>query len=217
MGRMKTKASRRTIVILLFASFFLLFNSTAFATEDDHANSPEAIEEGAHGEGHGADRTADLMDLLGRFMNFTILVIVLVVVVKKFKVKDMLTARIDEIRQRLDDLKTEKEETESKYREAEKKVREFEGEKQDIIEEYKKEGEAEKEKIIAEAQQRSAQILKQAELTIQQEMQSAKKKLREGVVELAAQRAGEIMAKEMTDKDQDRLVNEFIKKVGDLH
>ncbi len=217
MGRMKTTASRWTIVILLFASFFLLFNGMAFATGDDYANSPEAIEEGANGEGHGADRTADLMDLLGRFMNFTILVIVLVVVVKKFRVKDMLTARIDEIRQRLDDLRTEKEETESKYQEAERKLREFEGEKQDIIEQFKKEGEAEREKIIAEARQRSEQILKQAELTIQQEMQSAKKKLREGVVELAAQRAGEIMAKEMTDKDQDRLVNEFIKKVGDLH
>ena len=106
------------------------------------------------------------MDLLSRFVNFTVLVIVLVVVVKKFRVKDMLTVRVDEIRQRLDDLKKEKKETESKYQEAERKLREFEGEKQDIIEQFKKEGEAEREKIIAEAQQRSAQILKQAELTI---------------------------------------------------
>ena len=217
MVRTKTKGSRRTIALLLFASFFLLINGLAFATEDDHANSPKVVEEGAHGEGHGGDRTADLMDLLGRFVNFTVLVVVLVVVVKKFRVKNMLTARIDEIRQRLDDLKKEKEETESKYQEAERKLREFEAEKQDIIEQFKKEGKAEREKIITEAQKRSAQILKQAELTIQQEMQSAKKRLREGVVELAAQRAGEIMAKEMTDKDQDRLVNEFIKKVGDLH
>lgn len=217
MGRTKTKGSEWTIAILLLASVFLFFNGMAFASGDDHASSPEAVGEGVHGEAHGADRSADLMDLLSRFVNFTVLVIVLVVVVKKFRVKDMLTARIDEIRQRLDDLKREKEETESKYQEAERKLREFEGEKKDIIEQFKKEGEAESEKIVAEAQQRSAQILKQAELTIQQEMQSAKKKLREGVVELAAQRAGEIMAKEMTDKDQDRLVNEFIKKVGDLH
>jgi len=217
MGRTKMKSSRWNIAILLFVLFFLLFSGMASATGDDHANSPEAVEEGAYGEGHGADRTADLMDLLSRFVNFTVLMIVLVVVVKKFRVKDMLTARIDEIRQRLDDLKKEKEETESRYQEAERKLREFEGEKQDILEQYRKEGESERDKIIAEAQKRSAQILKQAELTIQQEMQSAKKRLREGVVELAAQRAGEIMAKEMTEKDQDRLVNEFIKKVGDLH
>lgn len=217
MRRRKAKASRRTSVILLIASFFLFFSSMAFATEDDHTESPEVVEEGAHGEGDGVDRSADLMDLLGRFINFTVLVIVLVVVFKKFGIKEMLTTRIDEIKQRLDDLKREKEETENKYLESERKLREFEGEKQDIIEQFKKEGEAERERIIAEARQRSAQILKQAELTIQQEMQSAKKRLREGVVELAAQRAGEIMGKEMTDKDQDRLVNDFIKKVGDLH
>jgi len=217
MGPMKMKASRWTITILLFVSLFFLFNGMAFASGDDHANSHEAIEEETHGEGHGGDSTADLMELLSRFVNFTVLVIVLVVVVKKFRVKNMLTSRIDEIKKRLDDLKREKEETESKYQEAERKLSKFEGEKQDIIEQFRKEGEVEREKIIAEAQQRSEQILKQAELTIQQEMESAKKKLREGVVELAAQRAGEIMAKEMTDKDQDRLVNEFIKKVGDLH
>jgi F-type H+-transporting ATPase subunit b len=214
---MKVKAWMCTIVILLFTSGFLLFNDTAFATGDDHGSSPETIEEGTHGEEHGVDRTADLKDLLGRFLNFIVLVFILVLVVKKFRVKDMLTARIDEIRQKLDDLKTEKEETETKYQEALRKLEEFEGEKQDIIEQFKKDGEAEREKIIAEAQQRSTQILKQAELTIQQEIQTAKKKLREGVVELAAQRAGEIMTEEMTDKDQDRLVSEFIKNVGDLH
>ncbi len=217
MGRMKLKAWMCTIVILLFTSGFLLFNDTAFATGDGHGSSPETIEEGTHGEEHGADRAADLKDLLGRFLNFIVLVFILVLVVKKFRVKDMLTARIDEIRQKLDDLKTEKEETETKYQEALRKLEEFEGEKQDIIEQFKKDGEAEREKIIAEAQQRSTQILKQAELTIQQEIQTAKKKLREGVVELAAQRAGEIMTKEMTDKDQDRLVSEFIKNVRDLH
>ena len=217
MGQTKMKGLRWTIAILLFTSFFLLFNGMAFASGDDHANSLEAVDQGAHGEGHGEDHTADLMNLLSRFVNFIVMMIVLVVVVKKFRVKDMLTTRIDEIKKRLDDLKREKEETENKYQEAERKLREFESEKQDIIEQFKKEGEAERERIIAEAQQRSAQILKQAELTIQQEMESAKKKLREGVVELAAQRAGEIMAKEMTDKDQDRLVNDFIKKVGGLH
>ena len=217
MGRMKTKAPRWTVVILLFASLFLLFDGMALAAVDDHESSPEAVEEGAHGEGHGTDRSGDYLDLFGRFLNFTVLVIVLFVVVKKFGVKDALTARIDEIRQRLEDLKKEKEETESKYREAERKLRDFERERQDIVEQFKKEGEAEKERIIAEAEQRSAQILKQAELTIQQEMQSAKNRLRQGVVELAAQRAGEIMAREMTDKDQDRLVNEFIERVGKIH
>ena len=217
MGRRKTRTSRRIVAILLLTSFFFIFNGAAMASTDVHASGPEAAEEGGHGEEHGGDRSKDLLDLLGRFLNFTVLVIVLVVVFKKFGVKETLTARIGEIRQRLEDLQKEKAETESKYREAERKLRDFETERQDIIEQFKKEGEAEKERIIAEAQERSEQILKQAEWTIEQEMQSAKNRLRQGVVDLAAQRAGEIMAKEMTDRDQDRLVNEFIERVGKIH
>ncbi len=217
MGRTKTRTSRWIVVILLLTSFFFFYNSVAMASTDVYASNPEAAEEGGHGEDHGGDRSRDLLDLLKRFLSFTVMVIVLVVVFKKFGVKEMLTARIGEIRQRLEDLEKEKAETESRYREAERKLRDFESERQDIIEQFKKEGEAEKERIIAEAQQRSEQILKQAELTIEQEMQSAKNRLRQGVVDLAAQRAGEIMAKEMTDKDQDRLVNEFIERVGKTH
>ena len=54
-------------------------------------------------------------------------------------------------------------------------------------------------------------------MSIQYEMQTAKEKLKQDVVALAAQRAEEIIAREMTDKDQDRLVNEFIEKLGKTH
>ena len=57
----------------------------------------------------------------------------------------------------------------------------------------------------------------QAELTIQQEMQSAKERLRREVMDLAAEKAQETIANEMTDEDQDRLVSEFIERVGKIH
>ena len=60
-------------------------------------------------------------------------------------------------------------------------------------------------------------MVEQAQLTIQQEMQSAKDRLKRDVMELAATRAQEIIAKEMTDDDQDRLVSEFIERVGKIH
>jgi F-type H+-transporting ATPase subunit b len=217
MGRTKTRTSRWIVVILLLSSFSFFYNSVAMPSTDVHASSPEAAEEGGDGEDHDGDRSRDFLDLLKRFLSFTVMVIILAVLFKKFGVKEMLTTRIREIRQRLEDLEEEKSEMQSKYREAERKLRDFESERQDIIEQFKKEGKAEKERIIAEAQQRSEQILKQAELMIEREMQSAKNRLRQGVIDLAAQRAGEIMAKELTDKDQDRLVNEFIERVGKNH
>jgi F-type H+-transporting ATPase subunit b len=41
--------------------------------------------------------------------------------------------------------------------------------------------------------------------------------LKREVVEMAAQRAEEVIAREIKDSDQDHLVNEFIKSVEKLH
>ncbi|GAG38310.1 unnamed protein product, partial [marine sediment metagenome] len=61
------------------------------------------------------------------------------------------------------------------------------------------------------------QIIEQAELTIQREIQSARDRLKQEVVDLAAQKAQEIIAKKLTEEDQDRLVNEFIERVDKIH
>ena len=99
----------------------------------------------------------------------------------------------------------------------EKKLKAFEIERDEILAQYKKEGEAEKEKIIAEANHRVQQIIEQAENTIQQEMHTARDRLKQEIVSIASQKAEEILAKEMTDKDQDRLVEDFIERVGKIH
>ena len=167
--------------------------------------------------GGGADRSADLRDLLYRFINFALLVIILVWALKKADVKSLFSKRIDDIREKLETLKKDKEEAEEKYQVIDKKLKAFEKERIEILEQYKKEGEAEKERIIAEANLRVQQIIEQSEATIQQEIQAAKDKLKQEVVNLSAQKAQEIIAREMKDEDQDRLVQDFIERVGKIH
>jgi len=167
--------------------------------------------------GAGADRSADLWDLLYRWINFALLVIILFVVLKKVPIKDYFISRIEGIKKEMEDLKRQREEAQQKARELESKLKAFEGERKAILEEYRADGLAEKQRILAEARERAKQILQQAEVSIQYEMQAAKKKLKEEVVTLAAQRAEEIIVREMTDKDQDRLVNEFIERLGKTH
>lgn len=167
--------------------------------------------------GGGADRSADLLDLLYRWINFALLVIILVIVLKKVNVKQYFVSRIEGIKKELEDLKKQREAAEGKARDLESKLKAFEGERKEILEQYKADGLAEKERILAEARTRAKQILEQAEVSIQFEMQTAKERLKEEVVALAAQRAQEIIAAEMTDKDQDRLVNDFIEKLGKTH
>jgi len=182
-----------------FASASVLLSSFAFAA------------------GGGADRSGDLLDLLYRFINFALLVIILFFVLRKVPIKEYFSTRIEGIKKELQDLKKQREAAQRKAQELESKLKAFEGERKEILAQYRADGLAEKERILAEARDRAKQILEQAEMSIQYEMQSAKEKLKQDVVALAAQRAEEIIAREMTDKDQDRLVDEFIEKLGKTH
>jgi len=202
MGRLKNIRGKSLFsIVSLLLVFFFLFYGMALASEGQE----------------GGDRSGDLWDLFFRFINFALLVIILIWALKKTDIKNFFSARIEEIRQRLNNLKKGKEEAENRYRELESKLKKFEEERKGIIEQFKNEGLAEKEKIIAEARERVKQIIEQAELTIQQEIQSARNRLKQDVVDLAAQKAEEIISKELTEEDQDRLVNEFIERVGKIH
>jgi F-type H+-transporting ATPase subunit b len=167
--------------------------------------------------GGGADRSGDLLDLLYRFINFALLVIILFIVLRKVPLKEYFSSRIEGIKKELEDLKKQREAAQGKAQELESKLKAFEGERKEILAQYRADGLAEKERILADARDRAKQILEQAEMSIRFEMQSAKEKLKQDVVALAAQRAEEIIAREMTDKDQDRLVDEFIEKLGKTH
>jgi F-type H+-transporting ATPase subunit b len=173
-----------------------------------------ALAAGGHG---GADRTGDLVDLLYRFINFGLLVIILYVVLKKAGIQNIFAARGNDIEKRLEALKKAKEEAERKYGDLERQIREFEKSRQGIVDQFLAEGLAEKQRIIAEAEARVKQILEQAQATIAREVESAKERLRRELLGLAAQKAEEILAKGMTEQDQDRLVDEFIERVGKTH
>ncbi len=188
-----------------FAGFFAIvfFSGICFASGG-----------GEHGGAVGNDK---LIDLLYRCINFTLLVIILFVVVKKTSVKDFFSSRREEIRRKFEDLKRQRAEFEMQYRELEERLKEFEVKRQEIIEQFRSEGELEREKIIAEAKERAKQILAQADVTIEREIRTMRGRLQEEVVELAAKRAQEIIVKSIKDADQEQLVDEFIERVEKLH
>jgi len=147
-----------------------------------------------------------------------LMIIILVVVIRKTTIKEFFfkTGRKRFVK-KLEDLKRDKEIAESRCNELEKKFKEFELQEKEIIEQFKADGALEKKKIIAEARERATQILAQADLTIEREIQAARNSLRQDVVEMAATRAEEIIAGQIQDSDQDHLVNEFIESVEKLH
>ena len=166
--------------------------------------------------GESADHD-QMLNLLYRLLNFALLVIILVVIVKKTSMLRFFGERRDEIKKKLEELTKERQVAENRSRELETKLREFEIQKKEILEQFRAEGAAEKALIISEARERAAQLISQADRTIEREIQGATERLKQEVVEMAALRAEEIIVKGIRGSDQDHLVNEFIKSVEKLH
>jgi F-type H+-transporting ATPase subunit b len=214
----KNRKWLRLLVFGLLAAF--LFTGISFAGsggDSAHESSHEgAAATESHGGGHGDEHHDEgaLLDLLARFINFALLVIILAVVLKKSNAFGFFSDRVEDIKKQMEQLRQEKNNAEAKYNEVEAKLKDFEAEKQEILEVARKDGESEKEKIIQEAQHRVAQMMEQVEITIQQELKDAKVRLKREVADLAAEKAQEIISRELNEDDQDRLVNEFIERVG---
>ncbi|MDP2798940.1 MAG: ATP synthase F0 subunit B, partial [Deltaproteobacteria bacterium] len=90
-------------------------------------------------------------DLVWRAMNFTILAAVLFKILKK-PIGNLLSGRQASIKDKFDELDVKKSEAEKRYAEYERKLSTIEQEAKKVIQEYIEQGEAEKRRIIEEAQ-----------------------------------------------------------------
>ena len=200
MIRFTSKKGQIFLIVGMALLFAIILSGFAFASG------------GGSGESHD-----QMLNLFYRILNFTLLVVILVVVIKKTSMLRFFGERRDEIKKKLEALTKERQVAESRSRELETKLAEFEIQKREILEQFRAEGAKEKARIIAEARERAAQLISQADRTIEREIQGASERLKKEVVEMAAQRAEEVIAREMKDSDQDHLVNEFILSVEKLH
>ncbi len=205
--------SRRILLVVFILAFSLfVFGPTlsAFSAEGGGHGGGEAAqaEEGAH----GGVSAAKVWDLVFRTTNFLALVIILVVALRK-PLRQFFGNRREEIAKTLSDLERKKAESEEQYLKLERKLNELDAEREAIIAEYLEEGEKEKAKIIANAQEIAAQIQQQAEIAIKQEVQKTKAELRREIADMAAAQAEEVIKKNIDAQDQERLVEEYLDKV----
>ena len=81
----------------------------------------------------------------------------------------------------------------------------------------RREGELERERILANAHDMAQKITAEAEKTAESEILRARTELRQEASRLAIVLAEELLKKQITAGDQQRLVNEYVSKVGELH
>ena len=153
------------------------------------------------------------IDLGLRILNFTCLVIVLVWALKK-PIANGLNSRRQGIEDQFDELEARRGEAERLYKEYEAKLSGIDAEVQSIIDAAVAQGEAEKQKIIDDANRAAGDIKRQAEMAMQHELAMATKRLREEIAEQAVMMAEEIIKKNLKSDDQKKLVEGYLDKVG---
>lgn len=171
--------------------------------------------EGGHGGGH-ADSAAQLKDLMWRVVNFAILLGIVVWALKKAAAGRALAGRSESIEKALAEAEEARLAAERKFSEYTEKLARADQEIEEIQAAIRREGEAEKERIIADARAQAARIHEQAKIAADQEVQRAVAELRRETARLAVRLAGERIKGGITRDDQDRLVGEYLKKVVEV-
>jgi F-type H+-transporting ATPase subunit b len=165
---------------------------------------------GASG-GEGGSKSWSSTDTF-RVMNFAVLVIVLVYLLRK-PLSQALSSRIKVIKDQLEDLEARKDEAEKKLAEYNEKLARLEKEAEKIVAEYINQGNEARERILKEAESSAEKLKAQARRNIEHEFKQAKQKLQEEVLETSLQKAEEILKNKISDDDQERIVDEYLKKV----
>ena len=147
-----------------------------------------------------------------RVMNFTVLIVALFFVLKK-PLSQALNARIKGIKEQLETLEDQKKEAEIQLAGYNEKLAQLEGEAEKLIQEYARQGEEAKTRIIQEAENSATKLEEQAKRHIEHEFNQAKKQLQTEILQVALVKAEEIITAKISSEDQDRLVDDYLEKV----
>ena len=145
-------------------------------------------------------------------MNFSVLAIALFLIVRK-PVAQALSGRIKGIKEQLEELEEKKKAAETELAKYQEKLAKLEGEADQIVEEYIRQGKEAKVKILVEAENAAFKLEEQARKNIDHEFAKVKAKLKEDVLTKALASAEEMIQKKIKAKDQDRLIDDYLKKV----
>lgn len=191
---------RRSLWLMVFSGFVLA--GTAWASGGEH--------------GHGAIDPAKLDDLLWRTVNFVVFAAILYKLAAK-PVKEFFGKRKADISSEIQELETQKIKVQKALKEAKTQLAAVAAEREQIIQQYIAEGEAEKAKIIAKAEQSAQRLKDMAAMTIAAETKKAAAELKQEIVETAVKLSEQIIKEKIVPEDQQRLVDDYLAKVVEAH
>lgn len=180
------KVLERNVVGFLIIG--LLIPSLAFASS-----------EGGHGDS----------GMTWKIINFVILAVGVYLVWTKAIAK-LLTRRSSDIKSAIEEARKAKDAADRNAAEYREKLSILDRKVSEIHNELKLEGQAEKARLIAEAAKSAEALKAQAKVAAEQEIKKARIEIREEAARLAVQLAEDILKKELSPADQERLVKGYL-------
>lgn len=153
----------------------------------------------------GGHQGIDKMRLLWSAVNFVVLALVIAVIWVKV-INKLLDKRSGDIKKAIDDAAAAKEAAEKKAADYKTQLDNLDSRIAEVIETLKREGAAEKERLLKEAGAAAQKFAAQAKLAAEHEVKNAKKEMKKEALIMAIKMAEEILKKEVKSEDQKRLV-----------
>jgi F-type H+-transporting ATPase subunit b len=157
-----------------------------------------------------------LKDFIYRVINFAVAFGLIAYFVTK-PIRKAMAGRSEGVAQQLDQSRSAREAAEAKFAEYDAKLNRATAEIEEIYASIRREGEMEREKIIANAMEMAEKIKADAQKAAANEVSTARAALRKEAAALAVALAEDLLRKNVTEQDQARLIDEYMQKVGELH
>ncbi|MBZ0120396.1 MAG: hypothetical protein K8H88_25620 [Sandaracinaceae bacterium] len=192
---------------------------TAVHAPEPHEEGVAAHEEGAAHEGHGAgadthsgehaSHATDWTEVLATVVNFLLLCAILVFLARK-PLTEYLRARRLQIEEGLVEAARLKEEAERKHAEYSERLEQMDEELERMRKEMVQAGEAERDRIIAEAEARAARMRREAQFVIDQRVKQLRADLTREAIEAAVGAAEALLRDATTPQDQKQLADSYL-------
>lgn len=210
----------------LLLVFLLVLTPFVFAAEHaqegdvahgaEKAGHAEAHPTESHGApGHAPDKTWGMPTWILKMVNMLLFIGALVFFLRK-PVAGAMTERRESIKRAAEEAKERRIKADQLASDIQARLTAIEGEVRAIHERALAEGERQKRDLVAAAEAEAAKILQQARNEVDNRLKHAKHELTEYAGELAAERAEQILRKEITEDDQRRLFQDSLRQVTEV-
>lgn len=147
-----------------------------------------------------------------------VMFIILLALLKKFAwgpLMGIMKQREDHIANEINSAEESRVEAKKLLEEQRSLLKEARTEAQTLIENAKKQGDVQRDEIITLARTEADRIKESAKLEIEQQKEQAVAAIREQVATLSVMIASKVIEKELSEQDQEKLINDYIQEAGE--